>query len=298
MSQQIPTHFVQQYTSNVQLLLQQRGSKLRNAVMSQTQTGKQAVAVDQWGAVSAAKRIGRYQPLLPQDTPSDRRWVFPNDYDWSDLIDNFDKLRMITDPQSSYVTNGTYAMGRAIDDEIISGLLGDNKTGESGATSTGILSAYNGGSQLVGTNVGGANSNLNLDKLRNAKKILMQNEVDVDNDPLFIAMTASQHDALLAETQVVSLDYNTKPVLVDGRITSFMGFNFITLERLPKAASVRSCIAWAKSGAHLGMWGDIKPDVRQRADLSSLPWQVYVEGTFGATRTEEKKVVQINCTEA
>lgn len=298
MSQQIPTHFVQQYTSNIQLLLQQKGSKLRNAVMTSSHTGKQAVAVDQWGAVTAAKRTGRYQPLLPQDTPSDRRWVFPNDYDWNDLIDNFDKLRMITDPQSSYVTNGTYAMGRAIDDEIILGLLGDNKTGENGATSTGTLAAYNSGSQLVGTNTGGASSNMNLDKLRAAKKILMQNEVDIDNDPLFVIMTASQHDALLAETQVVSLDYNTRPVLVDGKITSFMGFNFITMERLPKAAAVRSCIAFAKSGAHLGMWMDIKTDVRQRADLSSLPWQVYVEGTFGATRTEEKKVVQVNCTEA
>lgn len=298
MSQQIETHRIQQYTSNVQLLLQQKGSKLRQAVMTSSHQGKQAVAVDQWGAVSASKRLGRYQPLVPQDTPADRRWVFPSDYDWNDLIDNFDKLRLITDPQSSYVTNGAYAMGRAIDDEIISGLLGDNKTGEAGSTSTGTLAAFGGGSQLVATSVGGAASNMNLDKLRAAKKILMKNEVDVDNDPLFIIMTASQHDALLAETQVVSLDYNTKPVLVDGRITSFMGFNFITMERLPIASSVRSCIAFAKSGAHLGMWMDIKTDVRQRADLSSLPWQVYVEGTFGATRTEEKKVVQINCTEA
>jgi hypothetical protein len=298
MSQAIPTHFVQQYTTNVQLLLQQRGSKLRQAVMEQRHVGKQAVAVDQWGAVNAAKRVGRYQPLVPQDTPSDRRWVFPNDYDWNDLIDNFDKLRMITDPQSSYVLNGTYAMGRSIDDEIIASMFGDNKTGENGATSTGTLSAFNSGAQLVGTNIGGANSNLNLDKLRNAKKILMQNEVDVDTDPLFVAMTASQHDALLAETQVVSLDYNTRPVLVDGKITSFMGFNFIVLERLPKAGAVRSVAAWAKSGMHLGLWEDIKTDVRQRADLSSLPWQVYVQGTFGATRTEEKKVVQINCTEA
>lgn len=298
MSQQIPTHFVQSYTTNIQLLLQQRGSKLRNAVMTSSHTGKQATAVDQWGAVAASKRTGRYQPLLPQDTPSDRRWVFPNDYDWNDLIDNFDKLRMITDPQSSYVTNGTYAMGRAIDDEIILGLLGDNKTGENGATSTGTIAAFNSGSQLVGTNIGGANSNLNLDKLRAAKKILMKNEVDIDNDPLFMIMTASQHDSLLAETQVVSLDYNTRPVLVDGKITAFMGFNFIVTERLPLAGAVRSNIAFAKSGAHLGMWMDVKTDVRQRADLSSLPWQVYVEGTFGATRTEEKKVVQVNCTEA
>ena len=40
MSQQIPTHFVTQYTTNVQLLLQQRGSKLRNAVMTSSHTGK------------------------------------------------------------------------------------------------------------------------------------------------------------------------------------------------------------------------------------------------------------------
>lgn len=298
MSQAVTTHFVQQYTSNVQMLLQQRGSKLRDAVMTSMQTGKQAVAVDQFAPVSALKRVGRYQPLTPQDTGTDRRWVFPNDYDWNDLIDNFDKLRLLVDPQSSYVTNGTYAMGRSIDDEIISGLLNDNKTGENGSTSTGTLAAYNSGSQVVSTNIGGTSSNLNLDKLRNAKKILMQNEVDIDNDPLFVAMTASQHDALLAETQLVSLDYNTRPVLVDGKITSFMGFNFIVTERLPKAGAVRSVIAWAKSGAHLGMWNDVQTDVRQRADLSSLPWQVYVQGTFGATRLEEKKVVQLYCTEA
>lgn len=298
MSQAITTHFVQQYTTNVQMLLQQKGSKLRQAVMEMRHNGKQAVAVDQFAPVSATKRLGRYQPLLPQDTGTDRRWVFPNDYDWNDLIDNFDKLRLLIDPQSSYVQNGTYAMGRSIDDEIITSLFGDNKTGENGSTSTGTLAAYSSGSQLVGTNIGGTASGMNLDKLRAAKRILMSNEVDIDNEQLFVAMTAKQHDNLLAETQLVSLDYNNKPVLVDGKISSFMGFNFIVIERLPVASSVRSCAAWAKSGMHLGIWEDISTDVRQRADLSSLPWQVYVNGTFGATRTEEKKVVQINCTEA
>lgn len=298
MSQQVTTHFVQQYTTNVQLLLQQRGSKLRMAMMESMHQGKQAVAVDQFAPVSAAKRLGRYQPLVPQDTGTDRRWVFPNDYDWSDLIDNFDKLRLLVDPQSSYVTNGTYAMGRSMDDEIVTAMFGDNKTGENGSTSTGTLAAFNSGAQLVGVNTGGTNSGLNLDKLRAAKRILMKNEVDVDNDPLFVAMTAAQHDNLLAETQLVSLDYNTRPVLVDGKITSFMGFNFIVLERLPLASNIRNVCAWAKSGMHLGLWNDIQTDVRQRADLSSLPWQVYVQGTFGATRTEEKKVVQINCFEA
>ena len=33
-------------------------------------------------------------------------------------------------------------------------------------------------------------------------------------------------------------------------------------------------------------------------DLAGLPWQVYVYGTFGVTRKEEKKVVEIICSEA
>ena len=50
---------------------------------------------------------------------------------------------------------------------------------------------------------------------------------------------------------------------------------------------------WLKSGMGLGVWGDIMTDVSQRKDLTSLPWQVYVKLTIGATRLEEKKVVKI-----
>jgi hypothetical protein len=43
----------------------------------------------------------------------------------------------------------------------------------------------------------------------------------------------------------------------------------------------------------MGVWEDISTDVSQRKDKRSLPYQAYVKGTFGATRLEEKKVVQI-----
>ena len=45
MSDQVNTAFVQQYANNVQHLLQQRGSKLRDAVTTSTATGKAAKAV-------------------------------------------------------------------------------------------------------------------------------------------------------------------------------------------------------------------------------------------------------------
>jgi hypothetical protein len=294
-SQLITTHFVQQYTTNVQLLLQQKGSRLRGSVREGMHVGEQAVPVDQIGKVEATKRGTRYPDLTPSDTPTDRRWVFPSDYDWNDLIDNVDKLRMLVDPQSSYVLNGTYAMGRAMDNEIIPAFFGTAKTGKAGGTST----TFPAGQQISVSFGAAAAIGLTIAKLREAKRLLLAAEVDVDNDPLYVPITAKQHDNLLGEAQAISLDYNSKPVLVEGKITSFMGFNFIHTELLQlNGSGYRRVPAYAQSGMYLGLWNDIRTDVSQRKDKGGLPWQVYVYGTFGATRLEEKKTVEIPCSEA
>jgi hypothetical protein len=293
MSFNVTTHFVQQYTTNVQLLLQQKGSKLRNTVTVGSYTGKAAKAIEQVGPVTAQKRTIRHGDTPLISTPADARWVFPVDYEWADLIDDQDKLRMLIDPTSSYSQNGAYALGRAMDDEIISAFFADAKTGENGSTTTAFGADQD---VVVGTGSTGA-TGLNISKLREAKKILMANEVDIDNDPLFCIITAEQHDDLLNEAQAISLDYNTRPVLVDGKITAFMGFNFIHTERLPlNGSSQRRVPAFAKSGMHLGLFNDINTMISERAD-KGYATQVYVKGTFGATRTEEGKVVEIVCAE-
>ena len=289
MSFNVTTHFVQQYTTNIQLLLQQKGSKLRDAVMTNSYVGKAAKAVEQIGAVNPVKNQGRHSDTPLISTPADARWVFPNDYDWADLIDDQDKLRMLIDPTSSYIQNGVYALGRAQDAEILDAFFGTAKTGENGSTSTSFDSG-----QVVAVGTGSsAATGLNIAKLRAAKKLLMANNVDIENDPLYCAITAADHDALLNEAQVISMDYNAKPVLVDGRVTSFMGFNFIHTELINTDASgYKRLPVWAKSGMHLGMWNDIKTSVDRRADKRNS-YQVYVTGTYGATRLEEKKIVEI-----
>jgi len=284
---------VQQYTTNVQLLVQQKGSRLRSAVMNGQHFGKQAVAVDQYAAVNASKRTGRYQPLVPYDVQNDRRWVSPVDYDWNDLVDNFDKLRLLNDPMSSYVQSGANALLRAMDDEIIAAMFGTAKTGETGTTSTSFLS----GNQVAVAFGAAAATGLNVAKLIEARRLLMSNEVDIDSDPLFCVISAQQHANLLNEIQVVNTDYNSSAVLVNGKVDSFLGINFIHSERLPTASTYRRVPVFAKSGMHLGIWNDIMTDISQRKDLSSLPWQVLVQGTFGATRLEEKKIVELPCAE-
>jgi hypothetical protein len=317
MSFQVNTAFVQQYTTNVMMLLQQQGSKLRNAVQVNRYIGKAASVAEQFGAVSPVRNQSRHSDTPLISTPHDKRWMFPNDYDWADLVDNQDKLRMLIDPTSSYAMAGAWAMGRAMDDEIISAVFNANLTGENGTASTGTLHAFSSNSQSVAATVGAAAATgLNIAKLRRAKRILMEAQVDVDNDQLIAVISARQHDDLLNEAQAISLDYNSKPVLVDGKISSFMGFNFIVSERIPGAsgfnATINPAIAtgstdgtyttgtrymvpvFAKSGVALGVWNDITTSIDRRADKRNS-YQVYVTGTFGATRLEERRCVLINC---
>lgn len=292
MSVNLTTLFVQQFTSNVQLLLQQRGSKLRNAVTVGSHTGKQAAPVDQVGKVEMQTVASRFSPMGRVDAPTDRRWVFPTDYDLPQLIDSFDKLKMIGDVNSSYVTNAVMAAGRQFDRLICAAFTGTAKTGEAAGTSTSFTSGNE-----VDVATGGANSKLNVAKLREVKRLMMANHIDFDVEQAFVGITAADHDALLGEVQVTSSDYNGgAAVLRDGKIMSFLGFNFIHCELIETAMAGTNEVTlpvWVKSGMYLGVWDDIANDVSQRKDLQGLPWQLYTTMTAGATRLEENKVYAI-----
>jgi hypothetical protein len=81
MSQNISTHYAVQYASTIELLLQQKGSKLRDTVTFHSIKGAKAASLlDQIGQVNATKRTTRYPKLTPADTPTDRPWVYPSDY--------------------------------------------------------------------------------------------------------------------------------------------------------------------------------------------------------------------------
>lgn len=290
MSDQITTAFVQQYTTNLEFLLQQMGSKLRPYVMQQAFQGKAAKAIEQIGQIAAQKRTSRHADTPLISTPHDARWIFPLDYEAADLIDDQDRLRMLINPDSMYAMNQAMAIGRAMDDEIITRALGTAKTGENGTTST----AFDTTNQQIAAGSAG----LTVTKLREARKILMSNEVDVDMDPLFIIVTAAQIDDLLNSTQVTSADYNSVRALVSGEVDTFVGFKFIHCERLGvDGSSNRRVIAYAKSGLHFGTWKEISTRMTERAD-KSYATQVYACSTFGATRAEEGKVVEILCAES
>ena len=185
------------------------------------------------------------------------------------------------------------AMGRAMDKEIIAAFRGTAKTGESGSTSTSFTSGNE-----VDVSEGGTNSRLNVAKLRAVRELALSKHIDLDNDPLFCAITAKDDAALLNEIEIISRDFSggDKPVLVDGKLKSFLGITFIHCELLETEADDTNEVnipVWAKSGMYLGMWQDIKNSVSVRHDLQGEPFQLYSIGSFGATRLDEDKVFNI-----
>ena len=139
MSIQITTSFVEQYSSNVTMLSQQMGSKLRGSVDVETINGKNAF-FDQVGVTAAQIRTSRHGDTPQIDTPHSRRRLSLADYEWADLVDDVDKVRMLVDPTSSYAKAAAAAMNRSIDDVIITSMNAAANTGVAGGTSTDLPS--------------------------------------------------------------------------------------------------------------------------------------------------------------
>lgn len=286
MSVEITTAFVNQFSSNIQMLSQQMGSLLRNAVDVETVNGEKAF-FDQVGSAAAVLRTTRHADTPLIDTPHSRRMVTMADYEYADLIDDQDKVRLLVDPTSTYARAAAAAMSRAMDDVIISAAFGTSLTGKDGTTSTPFDS---------GNSIGVGGAGLTLAKLIQAKEILDSNSVD-PSIPRYIAVSPKQITNLLDDPEVTSSDFNTVRALVKGELDTYVGFKFITTNRLPvDGSNDRRVFAWAMDGIKLAVGKEPSARIDERAD-KSYATQVYYCMSVGATRMEEAKVVEIICDE-
>lgn len=293
MANPVADHHVFQFTKNVEMLLQQTNSRLSGAVSTATYEGKAAQAVLQYGDIEMTKiTAGTAAGNWMGDTvwgsiEHHQRWVLPTDFAVSLPIAHQDVIRMLVDPQSGYAKAIQAAHNRAVDTTIAAAALGANQTGEITAPASTPLPA----SQII-TTTGG----LTIEKLILAREKLDAAMVD-PSDERYIVVSAKQISDLLKTTSVTSADYNTVRALVQGEVDSFVGFKFIQYEGLGLTDTTRFCFAFVKSGLHLGTWDNLMVRVDERPD-KNYTRQIYARRTLGATRTQEKKVVQINCTEA
>ena len=291
--------YTTQFATNLELLLQQKGSKLRGKLREGFHVGKMASPVNQVGAISLKAPAGRFAPKNRTDAEFVRRWVFPQEGEIDQLIDSFDELQTIVDPKSAYTENAAMAVGRGWDDCILAAATG---TAQIGQDASGLSSeTFNTTNFQIASTFGtsGSATGLTVAKLIEAKRIFRHYHNDLDTDPLTLVIGSTQESDLLNQVQVVSTEFNDRPVLTDGKVTRFLGFDIVVMERLPQTTvgSVRGVLAFVKSGVYLGMWKDMTNRITIRNDLSSEPWDLYTSTMFGATRLQPGKVIQILCSD-
>lgn len=291
MSIEVPVAFVQQYRGNFILLSQQRRSRLRRTAREDPDylVGK-AGYFDRIGATEMQQRVSRHQDTLLVNTPHSRRRVLLKDWEWADLIDRQDKVRLLADPTGKYTVNAVMAANRKYDDAVITALGGSAYSiDEDDAPSAVALPS----AQKIAV----ASSGMTLAKALAAKELLDAAEVDPEMKR-YMVVTAKQITNMLNTTEVKSADYNTVKALVAGQINEFLGFEWIRSERLKvDGSSNRLCYAYAQGAIGLAIGDDITVDVGPRRDKGNSV-QVLVQLTTDATRIEDVQVVEIACAES
>jgi hypothetical protein len=295
---QLPEHFQTQFADNWEHLLQQKESRLEGKVRRATIKGKER-NFSQLGKSKMRLITTRNGVTIPSDTAMAKRWVRPKGYDEVTFIDEFDKIALgeLPAPESEHVQSHSMAAKRTMDEVIIAGLEGTAYIGETGTDAVDLGAGQKVAVDYVISGVA-ANSGLTLAKLTRAKYILDKNEVEAE-DRYFIHTAKQLQDLLNNVVEIKSSDYNNVKALVDGKVSRFLGFDFVMTEllTLDSATDIRTCIAYHKAGVLLGIGQEKKVLIDVRADLNHTI-QIRTTILLGSTRMEEERVVLVYCDES
>lgn len=304
----IEQHRVDQFTANVQAALFKKGGLVYGSFSQGSYNGEKAQVVNFLGPVEFVERDTVYQDSKFSETEHTQRWITGRDFDINMLIDRVDQLRMIYDPASPYVNLIRDAANRKMDQIAVQAFFDTARTGKAGATFT----AFPAQDYIVE----GGTARMSVAKLRAARKLLRKRHVDLRAERPIILVTSEQIDDLLAEVTVGSHDYNVVKPLVDGDVSSFMGFTFVPYEdavvgqynllanadtnglpvRKNGANYLRQCPVYVPSGMHFGLWQGFQLQIAPNVNKNFIP-QIHADFTCGATRVMEGKVLKLECFE-
>jgi hypothetical protein len=295
---QLPEHFQTDFADNWEHLLQQKDSRLEGRCRKATVNGKERT-FSQLGKSKMRLITTRNGQTVPSDTAMAKRWVRPVGYDEVTFIDQFDHIALgeLPAPESEHVQSHAMAAKRTIDEVIIAALEGTAYIGETGTTAVDVPASQKVAVDYVQSG-SAANSGLTLAKLARAKFILDANEVEAENR-YFVHSAKQLNDLLVNVVEIKSSDYNEVKALVDGKVTRFMGFDFVMTQLLTLTTStdVRTCIAYEKMGVVLGVGMEKSVKIDIRADLNHTV-QIRTVIMLGASRMEEERVVLVYCDES
>lgn len=305
MSFTIDQAFIDQYADMFHVVAQQTRSRLERFVENRGKIVGRSFTMDVLAATTYDEIIARHSdtPLNPGN--ESRRFADMRDSSApADLIDQLDQLKLLIQPQNAYVRNQIAALNRFKDKVIIDALLNPVRTTSGTSSLPGAQQIANGGTGLTFAKLRQAKEKLDIAEMDDSAFFQMtgiheaQTTEFGNGTPSYVMIvTAKQLTDLLSDSDVKSADYNSVKALVNGAVNTYMGFRFIRVESLPKASTIRSCVAYAPRALHYGLGKDASSTINMRADKRNS-WQVYSDISVGAGRAEDAGVVQIDCVES
>ncbi len=151
----------------------------------------------------------------------------------------------------------------------------------------------------ISNDIGGTDTNLNLTKLRTAKRYLDKNNVPADGRCFLVS--AAGLESLLGETAITSADFNSVKALVNGEIDTFLGFKFTMIgDRSEGGLAIdasldRVCFAYHRDAVGFGIGMNMKTEINYVPEKTSY----LVNGMFsaGAIAIDDEGIVKITCRE-
>ena len=277
MAQNVTTAFVTLFESEVKQAYQSE-ALLRGTMRSRTGVQGNTVKFPKIGKGVATPRINQTD-VTPLNVTYSQVTATMSDFIAAEYSDIFHQTHINFDERRELVQVVAKAISRRMDQICIDAL--DAASSPS----------------TVATSIGGAGTNMNIEKLRAAAKAMNENNVPAEGR--YLLMHASQLDALLGETEVTSSDFATVKALVRGEVSSFMGFEILTMgDRdeggIPKP-STRTCFAW-----HRDSMGYAE-SMAQKSEVNYIPEKTsfLVSSMFsaGAVAIDDEGIVKISCTE-
>lgn len=288
----ITTAFKQQFHDGFLDALQQRDSRFQAAVTDRGMISGSSFTTNNIGLVEAREVTGRYQDKQAQDLAHETRIAYMADYDVGPLVvDAFDLAKLAADPTYKYQGLLVAAANRRKDKTIYRALLDASltRTTEGGTVTTTAIPA---GQQIAAGGTGFTKA-----KILQAKALFRVNEADEFNDEeLYMAYDGVMLRQILADTTLTSADFMAVQMLQTGKLADkWLGFNWLPYNALDvPAANTSRTVAWAKSCLQFGTGIDVRTDISQNKTKRGHPTEVYGWMSLGATRQDEKKVVQID----
>lgn len=303
----VPTHFVDQFGTNVRLLAQRKGSKLSETVQIKSLNGNECT-FEQLGSIESVEITSRNADTVISDQEHVRRWVGSRDFSVGKLHDWTDDYRAIVPLTSAYVKSQAYAIARRKDDLIVEAFTADAKSDRTGSTTISWSpSPYTGSNHAtdqlyvdhnydVMGKLASTGTGMSIIKIAAAKRILEMRNVDQDQ-PWYIAMTPQQEQDLILDPNLTTSDRMAWKAYQNGEMPSFYGFQFVKTTALVLGShGFRECYAYTKNAMGMALGKDVTVEMDRRADKNhSL--QIVSYFAANASRLDETEMVQLRCEE-